>query len=43
MKALVVTGKLVFSIAVAILIEELVFGQIFRTVFGKRVGSNKGA
>ena len=43
MKALVVTGGLVFSFAVAILIEELVFGQIFRAVFGKRVGSNKGA
>ena len=37
MKGLVVTGGLVFSFAVAILIEELVFGQIFRVVFGKRV------
>jgi hypothetical protein len=38
MKGLVVTGGLVFSFAVAILIEELVFGQIFWMVFGKRVG-----
>jgi hypothetical protein len=37
LKALVVTGGLVFSFAVAILIEELIFGQIFRTVFGKRI------
>jgi hypothetical protein len=36
MKGLVVTGGLVFSFAVATLIEELVFGQIFRVVFGKR-------
>ena len=35
MKGLVVTGGLVFSFAVATLIEELVFGQIFRMVFGK--------
>lgn len=36
MKMVVVTGGLVFSFAVAILIEELLFGQIFRMVFGKR-------
>jgi hypothetical protein len=32
----VVAGGLVFSFAVALLIEELVFGQIFRAVFGNR-------
>jgi hypothetical protein len=36
MKMAVVTCGLVFSFAVAILIEELLFGQIFRMVFGKR-------
>jgi hypothetical protein len=36
MKLVVVTGGLVFSLALAILIEELIFGQIFRVVFGKR-------
>ena len=36
MKMVVVTGGLVFSFAVAILIEEVLFGQIFRVVFGKR-------
>jgi hypothetical protein len=37
LKVVVVTGGLVFSLAVAILIEEMVFGQIFRAVFGKRL------
>lgn len=37
LKAFVVMGGLVFSFAIAILIEELLFGQIFRVVFGKRV------
>ncbi len=37
LKVVVVAGGLVFSFAVAILIEELVFGQIFRVVFGKRL------
>ncbi len=33
-KIAVVVGGLVFSFAVAILIEELIFGQVFRMVFG---------
>jgi hypothetical protein len=37
LKVVVVTGGLVFSFAVALLIEELIFGQIFRATFGKRV------
>ena len=37
LRVAVVAGGLVFSFAVAILIEELLFGQIFRMVFGKRV------
>ena len=36
LQVVVVAGGLVFSFAVAILIEELLFGQIFRMVFGKR-------
>jgi len=36
LRVVVVTGGLVFSFAVALLIEELVFGQIFRAAFGKR-------
>ncbi len=41
LKCLVVGGGLLFSFAVAILIEEILFGQIFRMVFGNRVaGAN---
>ncbi len=35
-KVAVVVGGLVFSFAVALLIEELIFGQVFRMVFGTR-------
>ena len=42
MKVVVVAGGLVFSFAVAVLIEELLFGQIFRMVFGKRVAAPFG-
>ena len=34
LKIAVVVGGLVFSFAVALLIEELIFGQVFRMVFG---------
>ena len=37
-KVAVVLGGLLFSFAVAFLIEELIFGQVFRVAFGaKRV------
>jgi hypothetical protein len=36
----VVVGGLVFSIATAILIEELIFGRIFRPVFACRPDSS---
>jgi hypothetical protein len=32
----VVIGGLMFSLATAILIEELIFGRIFRVVFARR-------
>ena len=35
-KVAVVVGGLVFSFAVALLIEELIFGQVFRIVFGTK-------
>jgi len=35
-KVAVVVGGLVFSFAVALLIEELIFGQVFRMVFGSK-------
>lgn len=35
-KVAVVVGGLVFSFAVALLIEELIFGQVFRMVFGAK-------
>ncbi len=36
LKIAVVVGGLVFSFAVALLIEELIFGQVFRMVFGAK-------
>ncbi len=43
LKVVVVLGGLVFSFAVALLIEELIFGQVFRMVFGgKPVVADKG-
>jgi hypothetical protein len=35
-KVAVVVGGLVFSFAIALLIEELIFGQVFRMVFGAK-------
>lgn len=36
LEGLVVIGGLTFSLACAILIEELIFGRIFRVVFARR-------
>ncbi|MFY9561232.1 MAG: hypothetical protein WAQ52_13440 [Terriglobales bacterium] len=33
---LVIVGGLTFSLATALLIEELIFGRIFRVVFARR-------
>ena len=37
LQALVVLGGLTFSLAGALLIEELIFGQIVRVAFARRV------
>lgn len=36
LQALVVLGGLTFSLAAAVLIEELIFGQIVRVTFARR-------
>ncbi len=36
LEGLVVIGGLTFSLATALLIEELIFGRIFRVVFAHR-------
>jgi hypothetical protein len=36
LEGLVVLGGLTFSLATALLIEELIFGRIFRVVFAHR-------
>jgi hypothetical protein len=36
LEGLVVLGGLTFSLATALLIEELIFGRIFRVVFARR-------
>jgi hypothetical protein len=38
---LVVVGGLMFSFATALLIEELIFGRIFRVVFARRPEPSK--
>jgi hypothetical protein len=45
LEGLVVVGGLTFSLATALLIEELIFGRIFRVVFAHRaeVIPTKGA
>jgi hypothetical protein len=35
--ALAVTGGMVFSLAIALLVEELIFGKVFRLVFIRQV------
>lgn len=37
LEGLVVIGGLTFSLATALLVEELIFGQVFRVVFARRV------
>jgi len=34
--AIAVVGGLAFSIAVALVVEELIFGQVFRLFFGRQ-------
>ena len=41
MTALAVVAGLVFSLAIALLVEELVFGQIFRLFFARQAVSAK--
>jgi hypothetical protein len=36
LQVLVVVGGLTFSLATALLIEELIFGRLFRVVFARR-------
>jgi hypothetical protein len=36
LQGLVIVGGLTFSLAAALLIEELIFGRIFRVVFARR-------
>ena len=36
LQVLVIVGGLTFSLASALLIEELIFGRIFRAVFARR-------
>lgn len=36
LQALVILGGLTFSLATAVLIEELIFGQIVRVAFARR-------
>jgi hypothetical protein len=36
LQALVILGGLTFSLATSLLIEELIFGRIFRVVFARR-------
>jgi hypothetical protein len=36
LQLLVIVGGLTFSLAAALLIEELIFGQFFRVVFARR-------
>ena len=35
--AIVVTAGLVFSFAIALLVEELIFGKVFRLLFAQQV------
>lgn len=38
-----ISGALIFSVALALLIEELIFGGLFRLFFGERLPLNAGA
>jgi hypothetical protein len=39
LQGLVIIGGLTFSLAASLLIEELIFGQIVRVAFARRVSS----
>ncbi len=41
LQMLVIVGGLTFSLATALLIEELIFGQIVRAAFARRAVSTK--
>jgi len=41
LQLLVIVGGLTFSLAAALLIEELIFGQIIRVVFARRPETSK--
>jgi hypothetical protein len=41
LQLLVVVGGLTFSLAAALVIEELIFGRIFRVVFARRAEISK--
>lgn len=41
LQLVVVVGGLMFSFATALLIEELIFGRIFRVVFARRPAASK--
>ena len=41
LQGLVIIGGLTFSLAAALLIEELIFGQIVRVAFARRPGIRK--
>jgi hypothetical protein len=36
-----VVGGLLFSVAVALVVEELIFGQVFRVFFNPRTGAQQ--
>lgn len=37
--AMAVIGGLVFSLAIALLVEELIFGEVFRLFFARRAAA----
>jgi hypothetical protein len=39
--AMAVTAGMVFSLAIALLVEELIFGRVFRLVFVRRAVQHK--
>ena len=41
LQGLVIVGGLTFSLAAALLVEELIFGQIFRMAFAHRPAISK--
>jgi len=41
LQVLVIVGGLTFSLAASLLIEELIFGRVFRVVFARRPEPHK--